>query len=320
MLQLPSKLVLKTSLISAPNSPLLKFIVSSVKAYQKFCQNWLQGLSLAEQNLEGIDFSSYYQDWQSLKGTDFSQCNLRHSNFKGVIGGFSVVRPVLLLVVLGFAWLLTVEVSPNLNEILETLGNPNSTEIAALAMIFLPSFIFLLKMLAEFLSGSQLPPQFGRGENSVDFWKKIIKQLGGITLIFVSVWLLLTAYLSVTLAPASSTEQKISLLVIVILLIGAALAILFSSFKRFFRFHTSFIQAELEGACFIAARFPGCNFSKANLHAANLQKGSFCSCNFNGADLRAADFRGADLSGVSFKGAKTDGAIGLKEAIYGTGR
>lgn len=311
MLQLPQKLPQKTSLISASNSLSLTFIVRLGKAYEKLCQNWLQGLSLAEQSLKGTDFSSYYKDWQSLKGTDFSQCNLRHSNFKGVIGGFSVVRPVLLLVALGFASLLTVEVSPD-------LGDSSLTQTAALAMIFLPSFIFLLKILAEFLSSRQLPPQLGRVENSVDFWKKTIKQLGGIALIFVSVWLVLTAHLLVTLTPASSTEQKISLLSIVMLLIGAALAILFSSFKRFFRFHTSFIQAELEGACFVAARLPGCNFSQANLRTANLQKGNFCSCNFNGADLREADFRGADLSGASFKGAKTDGVIGLKEAIYGT--
>jgi len=273
-------------------------------------------LSLAGQNLEGIDFSSYYKDWQSLKGTDFSQCNLRYSNFQGVIGGLSLVRPVLLLVALGFASLLTVEVSPDLNEFLQISGDSSLTQTAALAMIFLPSFIFLLKILAEFLSGRQLPPQLGRVEKSVDFWKKIIKQLGGITLIFVSVWLVLTGYLLVTLTPASSTEQKISLFALVMLLIGTALAILFSSFKRFFRFHTSFVKAELEGACFVAARFPGCNFSEANLRAANFQRGEFRSCNFNGADLRGADFRGADLSGASFKGAKTDNTIGLKEAIW----
>ncbi len=320
MLHLPPKLSLKTSLISASNSLSLTFIVRLGKAYEKLCQNWLQGLSLAEQSLKGTDFSSYYQDWQSLKGTDFSQCNLRYSNFQGVIGGLSLVRPVLLLVALSLAGLLTVEVSPNLNEILQTLGNQASTQTADLAMVFLPSFIFLLKMFAGFLSSKQLPPQLERVGKSADFWKKAIKQLAGIALIFVATWLILTADLLVTLTPASSTKQKISLLAIVMLLIGAALVILFYSFQRFFRFHTSFIQAELEGACFIAARFPGCNFSKANLRAANLQKGSFCSCNFNGADLRAADFRGADLSGASFKGAKTDGAIGLKEAIYGTGK
>ncbi len=293
----------------------LKFFVQLGEAYEKFCKSWLEGMGLAEHSLEAADFSEYSQPWHNLKGTDFSRCHLQHSNFAGVIGGVSFVRPVVLLVVIVFSLAMTIQVAPYLEEMFQPLAAMISAP-QGFGFVFVfaqVSLLYLKISLALLYGGTTLQPHIGQSQPEPNIWSAI-NQVRTIILTFLPFWLGIGAYSSLLFAFSTFPELQLASIMaiaIAILLAVGATAALIQSIGNAFVFKTSFVKANLESAQLVGASFPGCNFSKSNLRSANLQGGDFRRCNFKQADLRLSDLRGANLKGANLKNARLDGAIGL---------
>lgn len=298
----------------------LKFLAKLTEATAKVSNSWLEGVGLAGRSLEGANFSSYSQSLQSLKGTDFNGCNLQHSNFMGVIGGFSFVRPIILLIVISFSLAVTIEISPNLDKIFQplraTVSHPQG--FGFIFMLALSMLFFLKMSLAILYGGIKLPPQIVQA-NDADGDKWVgINHGSKVILVSLPVLLGFGTYYSILFVQSSVAVS----LTAAVILIGLTVLFGIGAISTFiwvvgdsFMFRTSFIKADLDSAQLTEAQFPGCNFCKANLRAANLQKGNFKKCNFKQADLRFVDFRGADLRGANLKNARINGAIGLEEAL-----
>ncbi len=301
---------------------ILKVLVRLSEALEQGGKFWLQGVGLTSRSLEQANFSSYNQrEWYNLRGTDFSYCNLRGSNFREVIGGFSLVRPLCLLVVICLALVITAQISPYLDEMFQPLEQiisvPSAFESAfVLAQVIL---LYLLISLILLERRSTLPTEIAQSSRQADpkVWVIVRQGVRGF-LAFLTLWLGSGAYLSLSFANFMKDDFKLDSIIaigIAILLGLGAITTLVRSVGQAFVFSTSFVKADLGGANFTQAKLSGCNFYGANLRAANLQGGDFSGCNFKQADLRGADLRGASLKGANFTGARIDENISLSEVL-----
>lgn len=315
MLQLLNNLAVNSkSNFYLTSAQTIRFYLGLIKSYQTLCEFWLQGFCLSGQNLSGANFSSYYQDWQNLKGTDFSGCNLKNSTFRKVVGGFSLVRPLIILVTFSLALLLSINSSISLNELSQFLDKSIKTKSSG-EFILLFGFTtgFLLQICRLILSNKQLPIQVNSTKATLGNFRLMSNRVIPVLLIFLTGWLSLTIFLLVqplmSLSNKSLSATQIGLLALLVIVIESLGG--FFLIHKMLKFRTCFYQADLSAACLEFAVFPNCNFSQANLQFANLRGGFFHGCNFKNANLSYADLTGADLRAANLQGANLHGAIGV---------
>lgn len=226
----------------------LKFLTKLTGASAKVSNFWLEGVGLAGRSLEGANFSSYNQSLQSLKGTDFNGCNLQHSNFMGVIGGFSLVRPVILLIIISLSLAVTTEISLSLDKIFQpsgaTVSHPQG--FGFIFMLALSILIYLKMSLAILYGGIKLPPQIVQAHDTDgDKWVGITQGSKVISVIL-PVLLGFGTYYSILFVqssfPVSPTIGIISICLTVLFGIGTLSTFIWMVGDSFM-FRTSFYQS-----------------------------------------------------------------------------
>ena len=320
----------------------IKLIISLYRQIERY----LQGFGFARRSLVNAIFSGY-----NLHGCYFSEANLQQSNFEGVIGGFSPVRPIVLVATATFSIWLISSLSPLPNILLSKLLQlPETLELllsTLLAITLLLKFIliglyarYLPKQIVE-LGGKQyltnkkidnkasfqiklslttnrkLPAsRYVLSEIRVSF-RQHLTEIMQIILAILPAYLEFTCYgLMTGIFIVKSLTEPLLLFIVAIFLKVAALSIFIFIIGRFFLCHTSFVQADLTNANLNRTNFSGCNFFKAKLHSASLQGADLSNCNLSKANLRFADLRGANLQGANLKYALIEEALGLTEALH----
>lgn len=326
----------------------LKLLIRLNSSFYDQMENWLEGFGFAGQSLTNKNFSGY-----NLRGCDFSEGNLQRVNFEKVVGGFSWVRPAIVLITIAFSIRVIITLPPLPPMVLpETIHMPDQIGTCFYTLLAITLF---LKLVLVALYSRKLPPRKSLDKEGQPHTKQAIctrheqpiKGCPSLSALLVTdaiakstfqteqnFWQQIKAASQAVLAIAppyfafgcytfaqatllvESLTDKLLLFIFAALFGVAAVSFFIWTVGEVFIFRSSFAGANLSNASFAGARLLQCNFKKANLYCANLQASDLRKSNFKEADLRFADLRGANLRGANLKNARIDGAIGLQEALH----